>query len=138
MTMVNVHKERLRIARRFIDHHYDTRLTVRCVSAEAGFSPYHFIRLFRAAYKQTPHQYLVRRRIEKAKELLCSSTLSVHEICFAVGFESLGSFSTLFRREVGLSPSAYRQRAHERLHTPEARVYVPLCHRVMRGIEDWG
>lgn len=122
---------RLHLARAFIDHHYDTPITVEQISQEAGFSPYHFIRLFYAAYRRTPHQYLVQQRIERAKELLRTSDMPVSDICFAVGFESLGSFSTLFRREAGLSPSAYRQRAR-----PEAQpAFVPLCFRYKQGLD---
>jgi AraC-like DNA-binding protein len=122
---------RLRLARAFIDRHYDTPITLEQISREAGFSPYHFIRLFRAAYRRTPHQYLVQRRIDRAKELLGSSSLSIHDICFAVGFESLGSFSTLFRREAGLSPSVYR-RSVRPVSQP---AFIPLCYRFKHGLD---
>ena len=62
----------------------------------AHFSRYHFLRAFRRAYHATPHGYLTRKRIERAKELLAQSELTVTEICFEVGFESLGSFSNWF------------------------------------------
>ncbi len=126
--------DRLRLARGLIERDYDTPLTVEQISDEAGFSPYHFIRLFRAAYRKTPHQYLIDQRIAKAKDLLRSSDLPISEICCAVGFESLGSFSSLFRRETGLSPSAYRK------HAPKPAsgqpMYIPLCHQMMRGIKN--
>jgi AraC-like DNA-binding protein len=123
-------RETLRRARAFIDRHYNQPITLERTSREAGFSPFHFIRLFRAVYKQTPHQYLIQRRIEKAKELLQDDDLSITDICYAVGFASPGSFSTLFRRTVGLSPSAYRQSvcpAHR-------QAFVPLCFQVKHGI----
>ena len=75
---------------------------------EAGYSRFHFARAFAVAYGETPRAYLTRRRIERAKTLLRSANLSVTEICFAVGFESLGSFSTRFRELVGQSPTGYR------------------------------
>ena len=125
-------RERLKLARQFIDHNYDLPITLDRISDEAGFSPYHFIRLFRAAYRRTPHQYLVQRRIDQAKDLLGSSDLSIHDICFQVGFESLGSFSSLFRRVTGLTPSAYR-RSKQRRTQP---AYIPLCHRFARGLDD--
>jgi len=127
-----VNHERLHIARTFIDHHYDMPLTLEHISREAGFSPYHFIRLFRLAYKRTPHQYLIHQRIEKAKELLRASDLSVQEICYTVGFESLGSFSTLFHRVVGLSPSSYRKWSPKQPPPPQ---YIPLCYRIKRGLD---
>lgn len=130
------HHERLRLARAFIDHHYDTPITLERVSQEAAFSPCHFLRLFRAVYRQTPHQYLRQRRIQRAKELLKSSDLSVTEVCFEVGFDSLGSFSTLFRNVVGLSPSEYRERARPISPTQAQSVFIPLCFRVKRGLVD--
>lgn len=123
--------DRLRLARAFIDRHYDAPITLAQISQEAGFSPYHFIRLFRAAFRQTPHQYLVQRRIDRAKELLGTSDLSVSDICFAVGFESLGSFSTLFRREAGLSPGAYRRSAR----STSQPTFIPLCYRFKHGLD---
>lgn len=125
--------DRLRLARGLIQRDYHTSLTLERISEEAGFSPYHFIRLFRAAYRQTPHQYLTEQRIARAKELLRSSDMPVNEICFTVGFESLGSFSSLFRRVTGLSPSAYRKYAPKPASSQP--MYIPLCHRVMRGID---
>ena len=74
----------------------------------AGLSSFHFIRAFRAHAGQTPHQYLRARRIERAKELLVTTPMPVTEICDAVGFQSLGSFSSLFRRLTGETPAAYR------------------------------
>lgn len=132
MKRITPHRERLHLARTFIDRHYAAPLTLEQISEEAGFSPYHFIRLFRAAYKRTPHQYLVQQRIERAKELLHSGDLPIIDICAEVGFGSLGSFSTLFRRVTGLSPSAYRRYKQHRSNP----AYVPLCHRYMHGLED--
>lgn len=130
------HRAHLRVARAYMDRHYDAPLTLRLVADAAGFSPYHFIRLFRATYRQTPHQYLIQRRIERAKELLRATDMSVHAICYEVGFVSLGSFSSLFRRAVGLSPAAYRRSfsAHARRQADVA--HIPLCHRVMLNIQD--
>ncbi len=131
MKQITPQHDRLHLARTYIDRHYAAPITLERISSEAGFSPYHFIRLFRAAYQQTPHQYLVQQRIDKAKALLTTSDLSINEICYQVGFESLGSFSTLFRREAGLSPSQYRQRAC-RIERP---AFIPLCFRVKRGLD---
>ena len=103
--------ERLGRAREFIDHCYDHPLSLDQISEKACFSRYHFLRLFRQTYNKTPHQYLIERRIAKAKELLGSDELRVTDVCFEVGFQSLGSFSTLFRRCVGHAPVTYRERA---------------------------
>ena len=102
--------QRLCRARSFIDECYDLPLDLREISKQACLSRYHFLRLFRDAFETTPHQYLIHRRIEKAKELLLSGRLSVTDVCFEVGFESLGSFSALFRRRVGDAPVSYRDR----------------------------
>lgn len=124
--------ESLRLARRFIDRHYATPLTIEQLSREAALSPYHFIRLFRRVYKQTPHQYLIQQRIARAKELLRTTDLPITEICIAVGFESLGSFSTLFSKVAGISPSAYRSSVK-----PAAKPgYIPLCVCLLHGIDD--
>lgn len=134
MKRITPHQERLRIARRLIDVRYHTPLTLEQISSEAGFSPYHFIRLFRATYRQTPHQYLMQQRIDRAKDLLRSTDMPIHEICYTVGFESLGSFSTLFRRIAGLSPGAYRKWSTPR--TVDKPAYIPLCHRFNRSLPD--
>lgn len=126
------HHKQAQLARRLLDRNYTTPITIEQLSQEVALSPYYLIRLFRRTYKQTPHQYLIQRRITKAKELLRSSDLSVTEICVAVGFESLGSFSTLFRKEAGLSPSAYR-RSSRAIRRPG---YIPLCVCMAHGIQD--
>lgn len=94
-----------------IDRDYAEALNLDVLAREAGYSKYHFARAFAAAYGETPRAYLARRRVERAKSLLRAANLSVTEICLIVGFESLGSFSALFRRLVGQTPSAYRAAA---------------------------
>ena len=84
-------------------------LTLDELARVAVMSPTHFLRVFRQAFGQTPHQFLTERRIERAKDLLRMTNRPVTDICLAVGFESLGSFSALFRRRVGVSPTAYRR-----------------------------
>jgi AraC-like DNA-binding protein len=99
-------------AKLFIDENYAEDLDLDNISDEACFSKFHFIRLFRKIYGKTPHQYLIAVRIEKAKILL-GKDIPVSEVCYAVGFESVASFSGLFRRLVGQSPSAYAQDQQE-------------------------
>jgi AraC-like DNA-binding protein len=119
--------QRLGRARDFIDHCYDHPLSLDQISEKACFSRYHFLRLFRQAFNQTPHQYLIHRRIEKAKELLSEDDLRVTDVCFEVGFQSLGSFSTLFHRCVGHAPATYRERA-------QAQRQIPGCFLVMHKL----
>jgi AraC-like DNA-binding protein len=119
--------QRLQRARSFIDEYYDLPLNLTEISRHACLSRYHFLRLFRNEFATTPHQYLTRRRIEKAKELLVAGRLSVTDVCFEVGFESLGSFSTLFRRQVGDAPVSYRERQ-------KSLRKVPGCFLQMYGL----
>ena len=125
--------QRLARARAFIDDCYHLPLDLERISGEACLSRYHFLRLFRKAFNQTPHQYLTRRRIEKAKELLACSGLTVTDVCFEVGFESLGSFSSLFNRHVGQPPIAYRAIASER--RLEQKRKIPACFLMLLGLD---
>jgi AraC-like DNA-binding protein len=104
----------LRRARDRIDHDYAGRIGIPALAAEAGYSREHFIRAFRTAYGETPGRYRTRRRVERACELLRSANLTVTEICYLVGFTSLGSFSARFAEVTGMSPTAYRRAAAER------------------------
>jgi len=113
----------LRRARDLIDREYAEPLDLDAMAAEAGYSRFHFARAFTAAYGETPRTYLTRRRIERAKTLLRTANLSVTEICFLVGFASLGSFSARFRQLVGQSPSEYRDDAVARTGVPP----IPGC-----------
>ena len=125
--------ERLNRAKQFMDQSYDLPLDLQQISSHACLSRYHFLRLFRQAFNKTPHQYLVERRIEKAKELLSSDELRVTDVCFEVGFQSLGSFSTLFHKSVGHAPITYREKSRE---TKAAKRQVPGCFLVMYGLES--
>src|SRR5258705_1020839 len=124
--------ERLNRARKFIDLCYDLPLNLDEISSHACFSRYHFLRLFRQAFNKTPHQYLVERRIERAKELLSADKLRVTDVCFEVGFQSLGSFSSLFHKSVGHPPITFREKSRE---TQAAKRQVPGCLLVMHGLE---
>ena len=104
----------LRRARDRIDRDYAGQIGVPALAAEAGYSREHFIRAFRAAYGETPGRYRTRRRVERACELLRSANLTVTEICYLVGFTSLGSFSARFAEVTGMAPTAYRRAAAER------------------------
>ncbi|MGW5677605.1 helix-turn-helix transcriptional regulator [Streptomyces sp. NPDC003860] len=103
---------RLRKARDRMDRDYAKPLDVPALARGALMSPGHFSRSFRAAFGDTPYNYLMTRRIERAKALLRRGDLSVTEVCMEVGCTSLGSFSSRFTELVGESPSAYRARDH--------------------------
>lgn len=109
--------------RDLMDRAYADPLDVSMLARSAGVSRAHFTRTFKHAFGETPHQYLMSRRMERAMALLRAGELPVTEVCLAVGFTSLGSFSTQFRRFVGDSPSGYRQRAVQ----PELEK-VPSCY----------
>lgn len=120
----------LRRARDHIDAHYDAPLDLDQLAAVAALSKYHFHRLFRTVYGRTPAAYLSERRIERAQDLLRATNLTVTEVCVAVGFSSLGSFSTRFSEVVGESPSAFQRR------WGGAAPRIPACHLFMRGLVE--
>lgn len=99
--------------KRYIDRHYAENIDLEHIADEACYSKYHFLRVFKRVYGQTPHQYLTTVRIEKAKQLLKEGR-PVTEACRAVGFESAGSFTELFKRKVGEAPSAFRETAQQK------------------------
>jgi AraC-like DNA-binding protein len=98
----------LRRARDLIDRDYAEPLDLDALAATAGVSKFHFLRCFADAYGTTPAAYLTERRIERAQDLLRATNLTVTEVCMLVGYSSLGSFSSRFRRLVGVSPSEYQ------------------------------
>ena len=114
--------------RDLIDRDYAEQLDVAALARSASVSPAYFSRSFKAAFGETPHRYVLSRRMERAMALLRAGELSVTEVCMAVGFTSLGSFSTQFRRFVGVSPSAYRERAGRERAERERLARVPQCY----------
>lgn len=104
-------------------------LTLADLSVEADLSTWHFLRAFRDVFGETPHEFLTRIRIERAKDLLTVSSRSVTDVCLDVGFSSLGSFSTLFRRHVGMSPAEFRRRIRPWVTVPGRHpwLYIPFC-----------
>jgi AraC-like DNA-binding protein len=104
----------LRRARNRMDRDFAEPLHVPALAREALMSPCHFSRSFRAVFGETPYRHLMTRRIERAKALLRRGDLTVTEVCLAVGFTSLGSFSSRFTEVVGETPSAYRARTKTR------------------------
>ncbi len=108
MPAPEVNRAMLRV-RDAIDRDYASELDVVAMARIAAVSPAHLIRTFRLVFGETPHRYLQRRRVERAMFLLRSTAASVTDVCFAVGFGSLGTFSRTFREIVGESPSSYRR-----------------------------
>jgi AraC-like DNA-binding protein len=96
-------------ARDLADARYAEPLTVEELAAAAGLSRAHFSREFKSAFGETPHAYLLTRRLERAAALLRSTDRSVLDICLSVGLQSLGSFTTSFTRTYGMPPAAYRE-----------------------------
>jgi AraC-like DNA-binding protein len=110
-------------AKDLVDARYREPLDVPALARAARLSPAHFSRAFRRAFGQSPHQYLLMRRMERAATLLCTTDRPIADVCHAVGLRSLGSFTTSFTRTYGMSPAAYRN-----AHPPAAqRALVPPC-----------
>ncbi|NLR93789.1 helix-turn-helix domain-containing protein [Flammeovirga agarivorans] len=94
--------------RNYIDNNFNEKLNLNLFSRIRFVSKFHLLRLFKRYYGQTPNQYLIDKRIEKAKEYI-SAGVSISNACYDVGFESLSSFSTLFKKKTGYSPSEYQK-----------------------------
>lgn len=128
--------KRLVQAKLFIDGQYASAIDLDNIADEALFSKFHFIRLFKKAYGRTPHQYLTAVRVDRARDLL-KEGLSVTDICYTVGFDSLSSFTGLFKRLTGKTPSAF-QREYFALRAQMQDVplaFVPHCFAEAHG---WG
>ncbi|SHH01543.1 helix-turn-helix domain-containing protein [Winogradskyella jejuensis] len=97
----------------YIENHFETDLNLDVLSQTELISKYHLLRLFKKYYGQTPRQYLIDKRLEKSKNLLTNG-ISVTETCYAVGFESIGSFSSLFKRKIGKSPLQFQKEQFSR------------------------
>jgi AraC-like DNA-binding protein len=110
-------------ARDLADARYSEPLEVDDLARAAGLSRAHFSREFQRAFGESPHAYLLTRRLERAAALLRSTDHSVLDICLAVGLQSVGSFTTTFTRTYGLSPTAYRAA----FPAAADRALVPAC-----------
>ncbi|MGH9693697.1 MAG: helix-turn-helix domain-containing protein, partial [Bryobacteraceae bacterium] len=119
---------RLLTARELLCERYSEPVFLRDLAAAAGLSEFHFLRAYRAAFGETPHQHFTRLRIEHAKRALARGA-AVTEVCFDVGYSSLGSFSSLFARATGRSPRAWQREVRVLVPVPAdlPRLYVPGC-----------
>lgn len=121
---------RLGRARDYLAAHYNERNSLEAVASHADFSPFYFNRLFAQAFDETPHEFVTRLRMEQAKKLLLAGNHSVTDVCFEIGYESLGSFSTRFHSLAGLSPAAFRREARRVFGGFGRRwplYYIPHC-----------
>jgi AraC-like DNA-binding protein len=113
----------------------DTRLpnvSIAAAAREASLSSFHFIRRFEAVFGETPHQFRTRERLAAAQRLLARGH-SVTAVCLDVGFSSLGSFSALFARKVGISPAAYQRSLRCSVYIPDWKPHPPSCLLWMGG-----
>jgi AraC-like DNA-binding protein len=125
---------RIVYAKLFIDNHFDEKIDLDNIADEAFFSKFHFIRLFNNIYKKTPHQYLSCVRIEKAKQLL-TKEMNAAQVCYAVGFDSVSSFTGLFKRMTGHTPAAYQilQRKRKKDISVAPLKFIPNCFAEKNG-----
>jgi AraC-like DNA-binding protein len=113
----------------------EANFSIRSVAREVGMSPYHFIRLFKAVFGETPKQCQLQARLEKAKYLLMLTNFSVTDVCMEAGFSSLGTFTYVFTRRVGVAPTIYRQNVRLMTNHPGEipAQLVPGCFSLMCG-----
>lgn len=107
-------------------------VSIQEAAREASLSSFHFIRRFTAAFGETPHQFRTRARLTAAQRLLAHGH-SVTDVCLDVGFESLGSFSTLFARKIGVSPALYQRSLRRSVYIPDWTPHPPSCLLWMGG-----
>lgn len=138
MTALADHETFLRLSRSrdFLAARYDRRLTLTDAAAEACLSKFHYQRLFQRTFGETPHEFLTRMRIERARELLASTDLPVSQVCLEIGYTSLGSFSTRFHQVAGCAPSEFRSKVRKvfALGQPRPARFVPSCFLGRYGI----
>jgi len=103
--------KKLATARDWIENNFSKSLSLRQLARIASMNEQHFLRQFKKLYHKTPHQYIIDRRIQAARELLGTKELPVQEVCSAIGWESLATFSHLFKQKTGVTPGEYRSQS---------------------------
>jgi len=128
MNLTNDIYERIAAAKVYIDENFQEPINLETISQQAFLSRFHFHRIFTQVYRSTPHQYMTRKRLDKARDLLARNK-PVTEVCNEVGFESIGSFSMLFKKEVGFAPQYYRNMAYKKKmeQLAQPRKAIPHC-----------
>ncbi|HEY6968908.1 MAG TPA: AraC family transcriptional regulator [Candidatus Angelobacter sp.] len=126
---------RLCRARDLIAANYQVPVDLQQAAREACLSPFHFHRLFAGTFGETPHDFLTRLRMDRAKSLLLSGNMSVTEICMEVGYTSLGSFSLKFHSMVGRAPTDYQREARRIFgySAPWRILFLPVCYMTAFG-----
>jgi len=114
----------------------DETLSITELAGQVGISPFHFIRQFESVFGMTPHQFRIQSRLDHAKLLLAKGQHSVTDVCMEIGFSSLGSFSDLFMRRVGISPSLYQRHARKLVSVPGnyPQLLFPGCLSMMASL----
>lgn len=117
-------------AKQYMDEHFHEPIGQEQIARQACLSRFHFHRLFTRVYRTTPYQYLTRKRVEQARLWLASEDCTVSEVGNNVGFESAGSFSLLFKKETGIPPVDFRQKAKQKQQQAiqQPRKFIPHCH----------
>jgi AraC-like DNA-binding protein len=121
--------QRVVSAKIFMDDNLEEAIDLAQISKQAYLSRFHFHRIFTRVYRKTPHQYLTEKRLTRAKALLAKEGITISEVCSSVGFESLGSFSTLFKKRNGYAPQYYRNLAYlkKKLVREQPKKFIPHC-----------
>ena len=122
-------------AKLFIDENFSKPIDLRNIADEAFFSKFHFLRLFSQAYGKTPNQYLQFVRIQKAKEFLKNNNITAAQVCFEVGFESISSFTSLFKRYTGFTPASFQKIQLNIIEESRSKPlkFVPNCFATAKG-----
>src|SRR5258705_1075819 len=128
MNLTNDIYLRIATAKIYIDNNYHESIDLQEISQQAFLSRFHCHRLFTKIYRRTPHQYLTQKRLDKARDLLAENK-PVTEVCNEVGFESIGSFSILFKKEIGFAPTYYRNMAwlKKQEAKQQPKKFIPHC-----------
>jgi AraC-like DNA-binding protein len=131
---------RLLRSRDYIADCYGEPVSLDVAAKQACLSKYHFQRVFQSAFGETPHDFLTRRRMERARALLAAENSPVSEICFEVGYSSVGSFSARFHEIHGCTPSEYRARFRRAFAVPWPGIHypVPNCFLLFYGVDPAG
>lgn len=129
--------KRIVAAKLFIDNNYHETINLEQISRQSYFSKFHFHRLFTSIYNVTPNEYLTAQRIHHAKVLLAKEGISISDVCNSVGFESLASFSLLFKKRNGYAPMYYRNLAYlkKKLQKEQPQKFIPYCIVEQLGLE---
>lgn len=124
-------------AKIFMDRHYAKAIDLDKIADQAAFSKYHFLRLFKNTFGMSPHQYLISVRVNAAKKLLLTK-MTISDVCFAVGFESVPSFTRLFKQKIGISPGLFVKTELSKVknQVEEPKKYVPGCFAINLGMAE--